>query len=192
MAKLIYSKRNPKKFKASDVSSRHRVQKEPLPPPPADSSVMRSGTFEDTPYEIVYTSISGGMSYSVSKPCVCIAAAVDKLTPEKAQHVIEYACKCRVFYVEYHDSLEPSQRMSVPKGRQYASEKAFAWLSEKIGQKQATALLKSFSTACVKHAKDMKRLNAKYDEQMRENFYLRQTITDDEQTDRNDPWELDV
>lgn len=191
MAKLlVYGKRKPKKY--IHGKQRHKEQKDPLLPPPPDHAILHEGMVGNTSYEIVYSPFSGGISYSLSKPSVRIVAAVDKMSPEKSSHLIEYACKCREYYVEYHDSLEPGQKMSMPAARKYANAKAMEWLSEKLGKRSANALIGSFEKACAAYAVEVEKRNAVYDAGIHEQFYLHQTITDDEKTNKLDPWELDV
>ena len=145
MAKMLaYGKRKPKKYSARQDKEKKREVKEPLLPPPPDHAVMHEGVVGDTPYEIVYSPFSGGISYSMSKPSVRIVAAVDRLPPDKSSHLIEYACKCREFYVEYHDNLNPGEKMSMPVAKKYACDKAMEWMSERYGSRTVQSVLKAF------------------------------------------------
>lgn len=193
MAKMLaYGKRKPKKYSARQDKEKRKEVKEPLIPPPPDHAVMHEGLVGDTPYEIVYSPFSGGISYSMSKPSVRIVAAVDRLPPDKSSHLIEYACKCREFYVEYHDNLNPGEKMSMPSAKKYACDKAMEWMSERYGSRTVQTVLKSFEKACVTYAEEVAKRNEAYDYGIHEQFYLHQTITDDEKADKLDGWELDV
>ena len=66
------------------------------------------------------------------------------------------------------------------------------WMSERYGARTVQAVLKSFEKACVTYAEEVAKRNEAYDYGIHEQFYLHQTITDDEKDDKLDGWELDV